>query len=65
MQFRFFLLIGTGLGIIAGLMAYLITYEEYQHHFKGRRVFTESIKSAVVAFVFFTLLSAAIGYFLS
>lgn len=52
MQFRFFILIGIGLGLVAGMMAYLITYEEYQHHFKGRRVFIESIKSAFVTFVF-------------
>jgi len=35
----FFILLGLCLGITAGIMAYLITYEEYQHHFKERRVF--------------------------
>jgi len=44
MQHHFFILLGLGLGLIAGVMAYLITYEEYQHHFKGKRVFLESIK---------------------
>lgn len=45
MQFRFFILIGIGLGLVAGIMAYLITYEEYQHHFKGRRVYIEVLKA--------------------
>jgi hypothetical protein len=60
-QFKFFLLSGLGLGLIAGIMAYLITYEEYQHHFKGRRVFWESIKSAGITFLFFVLLSLLLG----
>ncbi|WP_149349396.1 hypothetical protein [Pedobacter sp. BS3] len=62
MQIRFFILLGTGLGIVAGIMAYLIAYNELQHHFKGRRVFTESVKSAVVAFIFFFVLTIAIYY---
>lgn len=62
MQFKFFLLTGLGLGLLAGIMAYLITYEEYQHHFKGRRVYIESVKSAFVTLIFFILLSVAIGY---
>ncbi len=64
MQHRFFLLLGIGLGVIAGIMAYLITYEEYQHHFKGRRVFLESIKRAVITFVFFMILAVVPGYVL-
>lgn len=65
MQLKFFILIGIGLGLVAGIMAYLITYEEYQHHFKGKRVHIESIKSAFVTFIFFIVLSVAIGYVMS
>lgn len=64
MQHRFFLFLGIGLGVIAGIMAYLTTYEEYQHHFKGRRVFIESIKSAIITFVFFVVLAVILGYVL-
>ena len=62
MQIGFFALMGAGLGVIAAIMAYLITYEEYQHHFKGERVHTESIKSAIVTFIFFVLLALMVGY---
>lgn len=65
MQFKFFLMCGGGLGLVAAIMAYLITYNEYQHHFKGQRVFWESIKSAGVTFCFFFLLSILLGIILS
>lgn len=62
MQFKFFLLLGIGLGILAAAMAYLITYEEYRHHFQGRRVHVESLKSAIVTLIFFVILAVAIGF---
>jgi len=51
--------------MFAGIMAYLITHHEYQHHFKGRRVFKESFKSAMVTFIFFFVLSVALTVILS
>jgi len=41
-------------GFVAALMAYLITHEEYTHHFHDRgRVVRTSLKVAAVAFLFF------------
>ncbi|HTR31719.1 MAG TPA: hypothetical protein VMH27_20745 [Puia sp.] len=57
MNLRTILLLGLIAGTVAGVMAYLITYNEYQHHFKGRRVVIESLKSAAVAFLFFLALT--------
>lgn len=61
MQLEFFLLLGAGLGLVAAVMAYLITYNEYQHHFTGRRVHWESLKSAIITFCFFLWLSFMLG----
>ncbi len=54
-------MVGLGCGLLAAVMTYLITYNEYQHHFKGRRVVQESLKSAGVAFVFFFVLCIVIS----
>lgn len=59
------LILGFIAGIVAGVMCYLITYNEYEHHFKGRRVVIESIKSALVAFVFFFLLVLLLSFLIS
>lgn len=56
------LLVGSMAGAVAAVMCYLITYNEYEHHFKGRRVVIESIKSALVAFVFFFLLVLLLSF---
>ena len=64
MRLSFLFIVGIGCGLLAGIMAYLITYNEYQHHFKGKRVFDESLKSGVVAFVFFMILTIVIGLIL-
>lgn len=58
------ILVAFGIGIIAGLMAYVIHYKEYQHHFRGSRPARESFKSALVTFSFFFLLSIAIAIIL-
>lgn len=57
MNLRLLLLAGSCVGVVAGVMTYLITYNEYQHHFKGRRVTIESLKSAFVGFLFFLILT--------
>jgi hypothetical protein len=53
----YILIASVVVGTFAGVIAYLITYNEYQHHFKGRRVVIESLKSAAVAFFFFLCLT--------
>lgn len=52
------------IGLIAGAMTYFITYNEYQHHFNDKRTFRESIKSGLVAFIFFFVLSLAVAFIL-
>jgi len=60
-----FFAIGGIFGFLASLMAYLITYNEYMHHYQTkkepRKMATES---AIVAFVFFFLISLFAGYVL-
>ncbi len=50
-----FLFIGTTVGLVVAVITYLIIYEEYQHHLEGKRVFRESIRSALVTFIFFPI----------
>jgi hypothetical protein len=54
--------IGLILSPIAAIMSYLITYDEYLHHYpdKGtpRRI---ALQAAALTFFLFVLLSAAIG----
>lgn len=64
MSLAFLFLIAIAVGSFAGIMAYLITYNEYQHHFKGKRVFNESFKSGLVAFIFFFILTLVIAIIL-
>jgi hypothetical protein len=52
--------------LIAALMAFLITWHEYQkHQFKGRKLFIESFRAALFAFAIFVLISIIIVYLLS
>ncbi|MCC7402193.1 MAG: hypothetical protein IT214_11985 [Chitinophagaceae bacterium] len=48
-------------GLIAGAMAYFIHYNEYQHHLAGNLPFKESLKSAIVSFIYFFAISFAVG----
>lgn len=51
-----------GFGIIAALMAYLITYREYQHHFPSEAEPRQAgRRAALVAFIFFLVLGTASG----
>ncbi len=49
-------------GFLGGLAAFLITYEEYQHHFvdKGKAL-NHSIETGVFAFIVFLGISLAVG----
>ena len=58
--------VGLACSIIAGLMAFVITYNEYSHHFAEKKdAVKESIEAGVVTFVFFNLLTAAIAFLIS
>ena len=50
-------------GLLASVMAYLITYNEYERHgFPKDRLIKESLKTAFVAFVFLFGLALIAGY---
>jgi len=61
-----FLSIGIIFGFFASLMAYLITYGEWMHHYptkkKPRKM---AMETAIFTFVFFFLLSIIEGYLLT
>ncbi|HXQ45833.1 MAG TPA: hypothetical protein VN806_04405 [Caulobacteraceae bacterium] len=60
-----FAAIGVIFGLLAGVIAFVITYEEYQHHGLGRRrTFKESLGTGAAAFAFFFLAALVIGLFL-
>lgn len=51
-----------GFGIIAALMAYLITYREYRHHYPSETEPRQAGRqAALVAFLFFLVLGIASG----
>lgn len=61
----FFIGLGVVTGVVAGAMAYLITYDEYRKHFlDGRAAIRQSLQTALMAAAFFFVLSLAAGYVL-
>ena len=61
-----FLVVGLVFGVLAGMMAFLITYEEYSHHqFDRATLIRRSLETAVVAFVVILVLALAIGFFVN
>jgi hypothetical protein len=59
---RLALVLGLIFSPLAGLMAFVITYEEYQHHYPDRRrVMRASAEAGVTTFVVFLLLSLIVG----
>jgi hypothetical protein len=63
--YNLFLGIGGVFGFIAGLMAYLITYNEYMHHYQTKKEpRMMAFEAALVAFTFFFLMSLISGYIL-
>ena len=58
--------IGVVFGFLAALMAFLITWNEYQNHkFRGKRLFMEALRAGLFTFVVFLLLSLLIGFILT
>jgi len=61
-----YIVIGIIFGFFAGLMAFVISWREYEKHkFEVRRIFKESFQTAAFAFVVFLLLSILIGIILT
>jgi len=57
-------MIGLVFGFLAGCIAFFITYNEYEkHQFKGRRLWREAFGAGLFAFIFFLVLSVALGYY--
>jgi hypothetical protein len=61
-----FFIIGGGFGALAGLMAFLITYEEYARHYIDKRSpWIMALQSALFTFVVFLVLVIAVELILS
>ena len=61
-----FLLFGVIFGLLGGLMAFLITWNEWQKHkFKGKKLFKESFKTGLFTFMVFVIISLIAGYVIS
>jgi uncharacterized protein YybS (DUF2232 family) len=62
----FSIIIGIVFGFLAALMAFVITWHEYEKHkFAGKRLFKEAFQAAIFTFVVFLLLSLLVGFLLS
>jgi hypothetical protein len=60
------LLIGLTLSPIAGIMAFLITYHEYQRHYADKKQpLRIALEAALFTFAFFMIVSAVIGLILN
>ncbi len=60
-----FTVIGLIFGFLAGLMAFLIAYNEYRRHFThGKAPLLHSIRTAVFTFAVMFVLTLAVGYVL-
>jgi hypothetical protein len=60
------LLIGSGIGLLAGLIAFLITYEEYSRHDpKGTMPLRLALEAATFAFFVFLVLTVVVGFALA
>jgi hypothetical protein len=52
------LIIGIPFGAIAAVMAFIITYEEYRHHYKDLKTpIRHGVETALVTFLFFVVMS--------
>jgi len=57
--------IGLFFAPLAALMAFIITYGEYQHHYPDKATPRKlAIEAAAGTFVFFMIISVVIGWFL-
>jgi len=57
--------IGLFFSFMAAIMAYIITYREYLHHYLDKRdTFRTAMKSAIFAFLVFLAISILLAVFL-
>jgi H+/Cl- antiporter ClcA len=62
----FSVVIGVIFGFLAALMAFVITWHEYEKHkFTGKRLFRQAFQAAIFTFIVFLLLSLLVGFFLA
>jgi len=55
-------IVGFACSVIAGIMAFVITFNEYSHHFSEKRdVVKQSLEAAGVTFLFFVVLTGVLG----
>jgi len=60
-----FLIIDTGFSFMAGLMSFLITYQEYSHHFKEKKkIIKLSLQAGFVSFFIILMTSLIAEYIL-
>ena len=60
------IVVGIVFGFIAALMAFVITWHEYEKHkLTGKRLFKEAFQSAIFTFIVFLLLSLLAGFLLA
>jgi Na+-transporting NADH:ubiquinone oxidoreductase subunit NqrE len=65
-SFEIILAIGFAYSLLASLAAYVIAYNEYAHHFVVKRqAIKHAIEVALVAFVFFAVVTFALAFLLS
>jgi len=65
MFIKIFIILGLFGGVFAFVMAFLITYEEYQHHFKDYRLYKEALSIAIMAFLVIVIMMIFSGVFLN
>lgn len=65
MLLQLFVLVGAIFALLAGLIAFGVTYIEWQtDRFTGWDLWREPLRRAFLTFLFFFLLAAALGYVL-
>ncbi len=61
-----FLVVGLIFGLVAGVMAFLISYQEYSHHFTdSKKPFMLSLQTGLFTFAFMLALSLLAAYVLT
>jgi hypothetical protein len=66
MLLKLLFVIGLVFAVLAGAIAFLITYQEYRRHsYEGWKLWRPSLNAAVFAFAFFLLLSLVLGVVLA
>jgi len=61
-----FIAIGGIFGFLASLMAYLITYNKYLHHYQSSKEPRKlALQAAIFTFISFFALAVGAGYFLT